>query len=406
MVVTSSVESDNGERTPEVRVRMLMKELRDAVDPHRIYDTLRRDGSVCSDGLGSWLILGRGEAEVALSDWHVIDQAWMKRNRPEWLESSLRNTLNKTMLNTNDPVHGDLRSHQAPPLAARRVARMRPMVRGVVEEALTAFHGRLIDGSTDFTDTAGLIPVTVVASLLGIPLGDVPRLVQLGERVAAGQDLSVSPSIQRSADEASEEIMAYLARNDPEQGVLAQACSHAGDSAFAGMAAYLVAGTVTTTSMLCHLLLYWLSYRPDISSVGAREAVVEEVLRLEPPANVISRHVPEDCWLGGQFLRADQIAHIMIGAVNRDPAYFDDPHAFRPDRRQQGVVFGYGTHYCVGAALARLQGEVFLESLAQHGAGWKMDGQTEHAKRNNLRHIERLSISLRAVSSAVSRSSR
>lgn len=199
------------------------------------------------------------------------------------------------------------------------------------------------------------------------------------------------------ADEAAEQVVAYLDDADPMKTPLAQACAVAGDRAPAGFAAYLVAGAETTVTLLNNLVLYWLTYRPDSTTAAARRAVVEEVLRLEPPANAVTRYVPEDRVLGGHNLRADQIAHVAIAAANRDPASFADPHEFRPGRPQPGLMFGHGPHYCAGASLARAQGEILLELLNEQATDWRIAGRVVYGRNILLRHITHLPIALAGV---------
>lgn len=164
--------------------RPLIRRLRDASDPHVLYDDLRRDGPVCSDGLGSWLVLGRAEVEEVLSEWPVPDRDWMARNRPDWLQSSMRRVLNDTMLNTNAPVHDELRKCQAPPLSARRVGDMRVMVAGFLKTALTEFRCHLMTGEADFDTVARLVPMQIIVTLLGLPVSDAPHLARLVRRSA------------------------------------------------------------------------------------------------------------------------------------------------------------------------------------------------------------------------------
>lgn len=371
------------------RDRPLIQCLRSVEDPHKVFDDLRSQGPVCPDGFGSWFVFGREEAEQALSEWPVPDQVWMERHRPDWLESSMRQCLNKSLLNTNAPVHSELRNRQARLLSARSVAGMRPMAKAFFDEAMYEIGELLAYGPADFATVFNLVPVKIVASLLGIPQADVPELARLSGQVGAANDLSPAPSVQRMADEAVDQMLGYLCRLGPAGSPLARACSTAGNHAVANTAVYLVAGTVTTASLLNQILLYWMTYLPDVASPEARAAVVEEVLRLEPPVHAVSRYVPTDSQFGGHLIQAGQIVHIMVAAANRDPSWFAAPHAFVPGRTEHGLSFGQGAHYCVGSALARMEGDILLELLAKHATGWETAGPVEYEPNVLLQRISR-----------------
>ena len=107
--------------------------------------------------------------------------------------------------------------------------------------------------------------------------------------------------------------------------------------------------------------------RPRLrAALAARNvaAYVDEMLRFEPPVQILVRYAPEDAEIEGVPCPAGQAVLVMIGAANRDPARFTDPDAFDPARPDPGSLsFGFGPHYCLGAALSRLEGEVAFPAL-------------------------------------------
>jgi len=96
-------------------------------------------------------------------------------------------------------------------------------------------------------------------------------------------------------------------------------------------------------------------------------AFLEEVLRYEPPFRGLYRHVVNDTTLGGVDLRAGSRLLLLWGAANRDPSHFDDPGQFRLDRSvgKAHITFGRGAHFCIGAALARLEAKIVLGQLLE-----------------------------------------
>lgn len=373
-----------------------MRRLRDAADPHPLYRELLLAGPVCPNGLGGLLVIGRGHAEQVLTAWPVPDREWMRRHRPDWLLSPLRQFMAGTALNTNEPLHARMRGNQARHLTARRVSGLRPAIAGYVTTALDRF-AETVDahGAGDFTAVADQVPMRVVADLLGLPQADVPRLCELVQVIGAGNDLAPRPSTLAAADRAAGELEQYLKDRGTGATPLAESFTAAGQDEFGTAGTYLTAGTETTSTLFGHLLVYWLRYRPDTSTPAARTAVITEVLRLEPPATAVSRYAPHDGELAGHTMRAGQIALVIIIAANRDPAWVSDPHAFRPGRPERGLAFGHGPHFCLGAALARLKADVVLELLPRYARRWALgSGGVSYGRNMLMRRITALPILL------------
>jgi cytochrome P450 len=127
-----------------------------------------------------------------------------------------------------------------------------------------------------------------------------------------------------------------------------------------------------STAPLIGSAAWVLATRPDIQQqVRDRPellgAFLEEVLRYEPPVRGHYRHVVSDTTLCGLNLGAGSRVLLLWGAANRDPLHFDDPNEFRLDRRngKENITFGKGTHFCVGAALARLEAQIVLRQLLE-----------------------------------------
>jgi cytochrome P450 len=161
----------------------------------------------------------------------------------------------------------------------------------------------------------------------------------------------------------------------------------------------LFAGHETTTHLLANGL-YLLLKNPEqhealLGAPEQLEAAVEEVLRYESPIQRLSRVITEDFELHGQPLRKGQKAFLMIGAANRDERQF--PSAERLDLRRQEnrhIAFGFGLHYCLGAALGRLEGQITLRTLLRRFPKMKLLEEPERLENVAFRGFKSLSVSL------------
>jgi cytochrome P450 len=225
---------------------------------------------------------------------------------------------------------------------------------------------------------ANKLPMMVVARLIGVPAEDVDQLIRWACASTQLLDGLVDQQQLEASGVAAMELGNYIhgqlgrATADPQDnllGALATACS-AGefDEVTAQMMMVILfgAGGESTASLLGNAMEI-LATRPVLQQ-QVREnpdllgPFIEEVLRYEPPFRGHYRHVVADTSLGGTDLPAGSRLLLLWGAANRDPAQFDAPHEFRLDRPggKGHITFGKGAHFCVGAALARLEAQIVL----------------------------------------------
>ena len=171
--------------------------------------------------------------------------------------------------------------------------------------------------------------------------------------------------------------LAAIKREKPGQDLISQliAAEEEGDrlseeEMYSMCVLLLIAGHETTTRLIGNGL-YLLLTHPDQMALLREDAslipnAVEEMLRFEPPIQVMPRFATEDMEFGGKQIRKDQLVLPMIGAANRDPAANDSPNEFNVRRENiQHVAFGYGIHLCLGLALARLEARIAFEKLLE-----------------------------------------
>jgi len=281
----------------------------------------------------------------------------------------------------DDPAHAVHRKLLVRHLAARRI---RAMEQFAAETADRLWRDGLRSGRIEWMGAvANRLPMMVVAELIGVPSTDVAQLVKWGYAATQLLEGLVDEDQLAAAGTAVLELSGYItecfrqAAVDPQDnllGELAGTCA-AGEldtiTAQVMMVTLFAAGGESTASLLGSAA-WMLAHRPEIQQqVRENPALlttfIEETLRYEPPFRGHYRHVRHHTSLAGVELPADSHLLLLWGAANRDPARFEAPGEFRLDRddAKGHISFGRGAHFCVGAALARLEAQIVLRLLLE-----------------------------------------
>ncbi|MER7402472.1 cytochrome P450 [Streptomyces sp. NPDC000070] len=393
--------------TDTAQVRKAVRALfdpRGCADPHPHYAVLRDHGPVWRLPDGTVLLSRFAECDHLLRAplFRVEDEAWMAENFPETVEHMTVHSLMAEMVNQNPPHHERLRRLVGRAFTPRRVAELRPAVAELVEGLLDRLAKKAAGGEpVDFMAEFALpLPITVIGELLGIPAED---RAWFGPRVATvtaaiEQDLT-GPALT-AADRATEELwerlgeLVRLRTREPREDLvstLVAAREADGDrltrrELLANLVLLYSAGYETTSNLLGNglatlierpALLNRLRGEPDRAGVW-----VEEMLRFTPPIPIASRWAGENTVLGGlPIARGTQVVGLLSSA-NRDPARYDNPDTFDPDRpRVPNLSFGAGAHYCLGAVLARMEAELAFPALLSRF------GTIEFAAEEHLRPV-------------------
>ncbi len=285
----------------------------------------------------------------------------------------------QALATADDPVHAAHRKLLVPQLAAKRI--------NMLESLIAETEDRLwSDGVRDETFDwmalmANRLPMMIVTRLIGVPDMDSAQLMRWGYASTKVVEGLVDEEELTAAGVAVMELARYIhehfqqATDAPQDNLLGDlaAARAAGDltdlTALNIMATLFSAGGESTASLIgsaAHIL----ATRPDVQhQVRERPellgAFLEEVLRFEPPFRGHYRHVVNDTSLRGMNLSAGSRLILLWGAANRDPSHFDDPNTFRLDRPggKGHIAFGKGAHFCIGAALARLEARIVIGRL-------------------------------------------
>jgi cytochrome P450 family 144 len=355
-------------------------------DPYPLYERMRGAGPVHR--------IGDSEFYAACS-WDAISDAI---DRPADFSSNLTATMvyqadgtvtpfammalgdpAHALATADDPAHAVHRKLLLPHLAAKKIRALEGLV---VETAERLWTDSVRDGRIDWMGAmANRLPMMVVAHLIGVPGADVDKLVEWGYAGTQFLEGLVSEDQLAAAGASVMELGGYITEHfrqaaaDPRDnllGELAVACASGEiDNVVAlGMMITLFAAGGESTASLLGSAAWILATRPEIQQ-RVREnpellaAFIDETLRYEPPFRGHYRHVVTDTALCGMQLPAGSHLLLLWGAANRDPAHFETPDEFRLDRAggKGHITFGKGAHFCVGAALARLEARIVLRLL-------------------------------------------
>ena len=353
-------------------------------DPYPLYAALHEIGEAVEFGAGDVAVIGYDAINAVLRDpgFRVSDAPALDRYLPDWRANAVLVQGADWILNLNAPRHSRIRSLIARAFTARRIFGLRPAIEAMADNLLDAMGDAGADGSAvEFMhDFAYLLPVTVICELIGIPERDREAFRPVARDLAAVfelHDAATLPTINAAATE----LLAYFTalarqrRADPRDDLLSDllAISVSGDGRLSdaellhNLTLLLVAGFETTTNLLGNGLQIILTDPPagDTLRDGsvAPPAFVEEVLRFDSPVQLTSR-IGYDTILAGVPVSAHTEVITLLGAGNRDPRRFANPGRFDLLRPDGGPLsFGGGAHFCIGAALARLEGSVAFPRL-------------------------------------------
>ncbi|MCX4775871.1 cytochrome P450 [Streptomyces sp. NBC_01264] len=361
-------------------------------NPYPLYEELRKT-PVFHDGTGPYVISTYYDIQSLLHDPRLSSDA---RNLAATAgdplaegEDGEETALPPSFLKLDPPEHDRLRRMTnrpfGPPHSPHRVDGMR----GGLKDIVTGLIDNLGDTENiDLVDQfAYPFPVTMICQLLGVPREDEPKFHVWADTLAASldPDPDADPAErQRKTHDSRMELGMYLAglieqrRKDPGEDMLSQlAVGHGPDESMSTMellstaALLLIAGHETTVNLITNGMLTLLR-NPDVlaklrQEPGLAVPLVEELLRFEPPVQLLPQRTPlVDIEVGGITIPKGSSMWLILASGNRDPNRFENPDRFDPYRKDiQHLGLGSGIHSCFGAPLARLEAQLALTELAR-----------------------------------------
>ena len=344
-------------------------------DPYPVYRRLRDEVPVYHNArLGFWALSRYDDVLAGFKDTdHLSNADGVSLDRSNQVDP----TQTASFLAMDPPRHDRMRGLVARGFTPKRVADLEPRIRALAGGHIDRF---VADGRCDFIqDFAGLLPMDVISEMLGVAAEDRDRLRHWADTLLHREDGVAG--LPAAARDAARNIALYFRdlvlarRRRPgadltsallEAEIDGQRLSEAEVASFLFL--MIIAGNETTTKLLGNAL-YWAWRNPDAgAAVGADPALIpswiEETLRYDASTQILARSVRGELTLHGQTLRDGERVILLIGAANRDPRAFDRPDVYDVGRDASAhLAFGRGTHFCMGAALARLEARVALEEV-------------------------------------------
>ncbi len=363
-------------------------------DPYPLYKRIRDSSPVLRSATGA-IVLTRYRDCITVLRNPKLGRGLVGRNAirggtqmPGAADAALRQEYfdrgADSMLFTDPPDHTRLRRLVSRAFTPKRVEELRPSVEATVGSILDRMAAQ---GDVDvMADLAFPLPVSVIGQLVGVPAADRASFQPLVRAGSAGIEPFVDDAGVIAAMAAQDEMRAYFVdllderRRRPADDLLtdlAAARDHDDvltDSEIISTSILLfAAGFETTTNLIGNGLLALLRNPDEFqrlrSSRDLTASAVEEILRYDSPVQVNARTALEPAEVEGDQVEAGQMIMVLQGAANRDPEQFEDPDRLDLGRKDNvPLSFGWGAHHCIGAALARMEGEVVFRALSDRFA--------------------------------------
>ena len=367
-------------------------------DPYAVYDVLRAEDPVhWNPRLDAWMILRHDDVLAALTDHDTFRSDRTGAFMGHLSEEDSRRfaafaAVRRRMIMYNDPpVHATLRRPVQRGMTVRQAHAMRPRIEAITAELVEAIADRpRFDG---IRDIGFRLPVIVNSELIGIRPGDTELVKGWTEDFiaaisAGGANVSVE-ALERgqAAVLAMGEYFAALAeerRAEPRDDLLSALVRRGDPASVSGQdltgvcVSVMFAGMETTLNLIGNGLLALLRHPDQLALLRERPELlpdaVEELMRYDGTLQLVGRLAARDVTLRGSRIRAGDKVLVMLGAANRDPERFADPHRLDITRRPNPQVgFGHGIHYCPGAEVSRVQGEAAFGTVLRRLPGLRLD---------------------------------
>jgi cytochrome P450 len=371
-------------------------------DPFPIFRRLRESDPVhWSEPMKVWVVTRYEDVKaIALNNTEVS----ANRLAPFFAAAEGRRTgyvsliayLSTWMVFRDPPDHTRLRRLFTKAFTSRSLDTLRPGIRGIVDMLLDDMEakekaGQRVDWIADFSYA---LPAFVIMDLLGVPRGDLKRVKMWSDEIALFIGSSqASPDKYDRAETGARamadyfrEIVAQRTR-EPRNDIISQMVAArdekeamTADEVIATCILLLFAGHETTANLLGNGLYYSMRFRDQwdrlTANLGLIEPAIEEWLRYDGPISALVRVVLSDIEFGGKLLRSGQRVFAFTNSANRDGAQFPDPDRLDVARTPNPhLTFGYGIHFCLGAPLARLEGEIAVGRLAERFPRVRLAGE-------------------------------
>jgi cytochrome P450 len=380
-------------------------------DPYPTYHRLRAEDPVHHSPLGFWVLTRYEDVSAVLRDPRFIKEPLAALVAARFGVEVPRG-VGLSMLDRDPPDHTRLRSLVGTAFTPRVVEGLRPRIQQIVDGLIT--HAQAVGSMDVIEEFAYPIPVNVICELLGIPVADHERFKGWSLDIARGLDsiyLPADSEVPRRSAASRHAISDYFRdliarrRAAPRGDLLSAliAAEEAGDKLneeelLATCILILIAGHETTVNLIGNGVLALLRNPDELrrlrATPGLITSAVEELLRYDGPVQRTARVASAEATIGGRTIARGEMVMPFIGAADRDPAQFPDPDRLdltRGDNRH--IAFGWGIHFCLGAPLARLEGQIAIDALVRRLPRLELvDDKAEYRQSLTLRGLKTLPV--------------
>ena len=362
-------------------------------NPYPLYARLRAETPVYWDPyLHAWVVTRYADVITVLHDFSADRTPTPEQFAAMGLSElgPIAQVMMRQMLFMDAPAHTRLRGLASMAFTPARVEALRTHIREIVDDLIEPL---LVAGRMDvINDLAAPLPAIVTAEMLGVPTSDCDTL-----KAWSADFAEVLGNFQHNPDRTQrtlrcvEEMSAYFRdaisrmKTDPREGLINSFMTAEIDrdrlteeEIIANCIVTMVGGQETTTNLIGNGILSLLRnpdqlqrLRDDLTLIPS---AIEELLRYESPSQHTARIAPRDTEIGGKQIRKGQAVIAVMGAGNRDPERFPDPDRLdlgRTDNRH--LAFGWASHFCFGAALARIEGQLVIGAIARRMINLKLE---------------------------------
>jgi cytochrome P450 len=354
-------------------------------NPYPIYKQVRDYAPMLwQPSFNGWLVTGYAETNAILrSAQTTAERTPTDEQMDAWGMGEFKlvfHMTNNQMLFRDPPAHTRLRGLVSKAFTPRTVENLRQRIEAIVDAAIDK---ALASGQMDIiADLAYPLPSTVIAEMMGVPIADINEFKRWSHDFALLLgNVNMSPDEMRPIMQSMTEFAAYFRqltlrlREQPGDNLLSalaqaelQGEHLSEEELLANCVLLLTAGHETTTNLIGNGTLALLRNREQWQRLqDAPQLIpnaVEELLRFDSPVQLTSRVLTADTELGGQQVDAGQETLLLLGAANHDPAQYADADSLDVSRENvKHIAFGGGAHYCLGAPLARLEGQIAFARL-------------------------------------------
>jgi cytochrome P450 len=380
-------------------------------DPYPTYRRLRDEDPVHHSPLDFWVLTRYDDVATVLRDPRFIKEPLVSMVAARF-GVSVPPGVGLSMLDRDPPDHTRLRSLVSKAFTPRVVDGLRPRIQKTVDDLITRAEGV---GTMDLIEEfAYPIPVNVICEMLGVPVEDHERFKGWSLDIARGLDSvwlppeSEIPKRSGAARHAIGDFMRGLIaerRASPRGDLLSaliaaeeQGDKLSEDELIATCILLLIAGHETTVNLIGNGTLALLRHPEELRRLretpGLIASAVEELLRYDGPVQRTARVTNTEVTIGGRTIPKGEMVMPFIGAADRDPSQFPDPDRLdlgRGDNRH--IAFGWGIHFCLGAPLARLEGQIAIDTLVRRLPGLALvDAEPEYRQSLTLRGLKALPV--------------